>query len=97
MYYLYFMKQLKQNTMKSIIKQIELRISELEQAQQIEVNNNFANGDLWNDLEDKINNLKNHGQENNPEPIIINGLKEGYKLNDGTEIIFGDMFNSHLL
>jgi len=45
-------------------KQIENRIQELRNIQELEVKNNFKNNDLWDDCEDKIYFLKTYGQEN---------------------------------
>ena len=47
----------------------EQRIQELLMIQKSEVQNNFANGELWNETEDKIYFLKTYGQENKPTPI----------------------------
>lgn len=74
--------------MKTLTKQQELRIAELKHAQEIEVGNNFQNGELWNTIEDKINNILIYGQENTPVPTYIDGVQNGYKLNDGTEVIY---------
>ena len=72
--------------------QIEKRISELLQIQAKEVENDFANGDLWNKTEDKISCLKRYGQENYPDPIFDQeGLEIGYRLNNGEEIFWHGM------
>lgn len=71
---------------------IKERIAELKDLQNEEVNNNFANGELWNNCQDAIYNLENHGQENTPEEIKDNdGLAIGYKLENGTEVYFEGM------
>ena len=46
---------------------IENRIAELEAIQNNEIQNNFANGDLYNDCENKLNMIRLHGQEEAPE------------------------------
>lgn len=46
---------------------LEIRIAELETIQNQEVENNYANGDLYNDCEDKLNMIRMYGQEEAPE------------------------------
>ena len=68
------------------------RISELISIQESEVENNFKNGDLWNDCQALIDNIEAYGQEEDPKPIINNsGIEVGYILKDGTEFIFRGM------
>lgn len=45
---------------------IENRIAELRATQRQEVENNFANGFLWDECHNKIENLKMYGQEEQP-------------------------------
>ena len=67
----------------------KIRISELKQIQKEEVENNFKNGDLWNECEDKIDCIIKYGQEDFPERILDkNGINTGLKLKCGTEIVF---------
>jgi len=47
---------------------IENRIQELRNIQSRETECNFPNGNLWNECEDKIFNLKTYGQE----PELVN-------------------------
>jgi len=70
---------------------IKTRIEELTELQKIESGNNFQNGSLWNDLEDMKTNLRLHGQENEPKPIIKDGRKIGYKLNNGLKTFYAGM------
>ena len=78
--------------MKATIKTISTRIEELKNIMAEEVNNNFANGELWNNCHDAICNLESFGQENTPEELKDNdGLILGYKLENGTEVYFEGM------
>jgi len=45
---------------------IENRIAELRATQRQEVDNNFANGNLWDECHIKIENIKMYGQEEQP-------------------------------
>ena len=45
---------------------LENRVAELRAIQRQEVENNFANGNLWDDCEDKIYCLFQYGQETYP-------------------------------
>jgi len=66
------------------------RIAELRCIQEQEIQNNFANGDLWNNCEDAIWCLSRFGQENFPKSTYNeNGVKNGYELNDGRQVHFG--------
>jgi hypothetical protein len=66
------------------------RIAELRCIQEQEIQNNFANGDLWNNCEDAIWCLGRFGQENFPKSTYNeNGVKNGYELNDGRQVHFG--------
>ena len=68
-----------------------LIIKNLLEIQAIEVQNNFANGDLWNQCEDMINNIKRYGQTNDPQKIYDeNGYEVGYQLNNGLIYTYGD-------
>ena len=68
------------------------RISELLLIQQNEVTNNFPNGDLWNECEDKIYRLQKYGTENLPEPIYNNeGIEIGAKYDSGIELYWTGM------
>ena len=70
----------------------EQRIQELLMIQKSEVQNNFANGELWNETEDKIYFLKTYGQENKPTPIYDeNDYECGYELNDGSKVFWSGM------
>jgi hypothetical protein len=65
----------------------QIAIDTLKVTQDKEANDNFPNGDLWNDLEAKINNLEAYGQPNDPEIMYDqDGYRTGYKLNNGNEI-----------
>lgn len=78
--------------LKTATKDQEKRIAELVAIMQSEVENNFANGDLWNDCHDKIWNIHTHGQENKPSDIIDeNGYIVGYRLENGQETYFEGM------
>ena len=60
--------------------------------QKIEADNNFPNGDLWNNLEDKITCFRLHRQENEPKKMFNkDGWETGYELNDGTKIYYSGM------
>ena len=79
-------------------KETKNKIEMLKGFQEMEVENDFANGDLWNALEDAISNLTNHGQMNYPEPIFDEeGLEVGYRRNDGSEVYWEGMsiYNSY--
>ena len=66
---------------------IQQRISELKELQQIEANSNFINGDLWNELDDMIWRLENYGQEEPLEDILNEeGWVVGVRYNDGREV-----------
>jgi len=78
--------------MKKLTPIQEQRILELLVIQMKEVENNFANGELWNQTEDKIYFLKTYGQENRPTPIYDEDDCEcGYELNDGTKVFWSGM------
>jgi hypothetical protein len=66
---------------------IQSRISELIALQKYEVDNDFPNGDMWNELDDKIWRLENYGQENPLEDILNeDGWVIGQRYEDGREI-----------
>jgi hypothetical protein len=68
-----------------------LIIKNLLEIQAIEVQNNFANGDLWNNCEDMINNIKMYGQTNDPQKIYDqNGYEIGFQLNNGLFYSYGN-------
>lgn len=78
--------------MKTLTEKQKARIVELRLVQKQEVENNFANGDLWNEVEDKIYFLETYGQENRPTPIYDEDDCEcGYELNDGTKVYWEGM------
>jgi len=54
--------------------QIQTRITQLEHAMEIEAGNNFPNGDLWNNMADKITMLRIYGQETMPDNIEGEGM-----------------------
>ena len=71
---------------------VQMRTAELRTIQQTEVANNFANGNLWNECEDKIYFLTKYGQENKPDDVFDgDGYRIGYILNNGTIIEEGGM------
>jgi hypothetical protein len=71
---------------------IQQRISELKQLQQIEANSNFINGDLWNELDDMIWRLENYGQEEPLEDILNEeGWVVGVRYKDGSEVWYEGM------
>lgn len=83
-------KQQKQNKMTA--QEIKSRIEELKDLMNEEVNNNFANGELWNNCYDAIYRLETIGQENAPEEMVDeNGYIIGYRLENGTEVIYEGM------
>lgn len=75
--------------MKNLTKTNQELINQMLKAQELEVQNNFANGNLWNDLEDMIYLIKKYGQVNKPIEIKNNeGAILGFELNNGTQYIF---------
>tara|TARA_R100000808_G_C2053825_1_gene88180 strand:+ start:110 stop:379 length:270 start_codon:yes stop_codon:yes gene_type:complete len=68
------------------LETMEDLIKKYRNKQQEEVKNNFTNGNLWDELEDKIYNLKKYGQENYPLQLPNNA---GYKLNNGDIVYYG--------
>ena len=73
-------------------QEIENRIAEIKNLQDIEAAAGYPYGDLWNDLQDKLWNLEHHDQESDPEPIYApEGYHIGYRLETGEEILYGDM------
>ena len=78
--------------LKTTTKDQEKRIAELVAIMQKEVENDFANGDLWNEGSDKIDRIHRIGQENKPSDIIDeNGYIIGYRLENGQETYFEGM------
>lgn len=72
--------------------QVTKRISELLKIQDFELSNNFPNGDLWNECDDKIYRLQKYFTENKPINIIDeNGYVIGEKYDSGIEIYFTGM------
>ena len=66
---------------------IQNRISELRELQRIEMENNFPNGDLWNELDDRIWRLFIYGQEEELEDILNEeGWVVGKRYKNGNEI-----------
>ena len=55
------------------MKNLANRIQELKSIQEFELVNNFPNGDLWNDCEDKITNILTHGNEFGTDIETIQG------------------------
>ena len=71
---------------------IQNRISELRELQRIEMENNFPNGDLWNELDDKIWRLFIYGQEEELEDILNEeGWVVGKRYKNGNEIWYEGM------
>lgn len=58
---------------------IENRIAELRATQRQEVENNFANGFLWDECHNKIENLKMYGQEEQPVYVDVDTDEDYYK------------------
>lgn len=80
------------NQMKTLTTEQQNRIAELRDIQKREEENNFANGELWNESEDKIYFLTTYGQENRPSPLFDEDECEcGYELNDGTKVFWSGM------
>lgn len=75
------------------------RIQELQLQMKNESATNFPNENLWNELNDKVENLQMFGQENSPEDIVEDDLVVGRRLNNGEETWFEGMsvscFNKH--
>mgnify|MGYP003635764022 CR=1 FL=1 len=67
------------------------RIEELETLQQGEVKNDFANGELWNECQDKLANIHMYGQEADVEPLMIDGYVSGYILENGQVVYYEGM------
>lgn len=68
------------------------RINELKQIMIQEENNNFQNGELYNECNDKIYCLEKYGQENYPSEIYDEqGYLIGLKLDNGNEIHYEGM------
>ncbi len=75
--------------MKNSTKTNQEVINQMLNAQQFEVENNFPNGNLWNDLEDMIYFLQKFEQVNKPIEIKNKfGSVIGFELNNGTQYIF---------
>ena len=69
---------------KNEMETLNNRIAELKNIQSREVKNNFKNGNLWNECEDKINNIMQYGQESEPKFITCQyGYEIGYVLENG--------------
>lgn len=69
------------------VMNIQNRISELRELQRVEMENNFPNGDLWNELDDKIWRLFIYGQEEELEDILNEeGCVVGKRYKNGNEI-----------
>jgi hypothetical protein len=67
------------------------KVSTLQEQQKEEHANGFQNGELWNDLQDKIYCLQTYGQENQPKEFKENGFVSGYELNNGDKVYYSGM------
>ncbi len=70
---------------------INEKISKLKEQQREERANGFPNGELWNDIQDRINCLRIYGQENQPKEFKEDGFIAGYELNNGDKVYYSGM------